>query len=366
MVRGGLGGATLAVVALALLILIGYRWQATHPSGAERPPAEFVADSAELVHHESEARMNALLGALLRDADVELVAASVRTLAGAEIGAFTQQRFERWRIGGRTRANRGLLLLVAAAEQRVRLAVSYELESIYPDAFVAYVERAQMVPYFRDGLVAEGIEATVELIAGRAFEQIVGHAYDPATPGAATIGGYRAGGAGADTAVPLDATGPGPRPAAEGELRKVFGPQPTPAAAWQRFVELNRRRVNAPDLGIYDEAAQALLRRRPNTDAGQDHIVGLYAGRSYVVREQGDRAAVLFLDDPDYLLAPWFFRRTADGWRLDGSMFPGAIAYNHRNQWRFARRDNPYAFAFTDYVFDANGFARHQGSSPAR
>lgn len=99
--------------------------------------------------------------------------------------------------------------------------------------------------------------------------------------------------------------------------RDRYAAQPTPELAWERFIELNRRRVKQVDLGIYDEAAKALVRKR-NEDAGQDHIARLYRNAEPVVRTSGDRAAVAFLDDPAGTLAPWFFRRSAAGWQLDG------------------------------------------------
>ena len=347
----------LAVPILALGALIVYVAWPSRPTPKGPTQDQFVVDQAELIPAESEERMNRLLRALLRDTDVELVAASVASLEGVEMLQFTERLFERWRVGSRTRGNRGLLLLIAAEEKRVRLAVSYELEGLFPDALVAYVEQAQMVPYFRDNRIGEGIEATVELIAGQAFEQITGEAYDPAARGEATMGGSRSGGAGAETTVPPEGASGASRPAVEETLRAHFGAQPTPVDAWERFLEAHRRRIKDPELGIYDEAARAHLRQRPNTDAGQDHVATLYANQPYVVREQGERAAIVFLDDPNHLLAPWFFRRAAEGWRLDGAMYPRLIAYNHLNQWRFTRRDHPYAFAFTDYVFDKNGFA---------
>jgi hypothetical protein len=44
-------------------------------------------------------------------------------------------------------------------------------------------------------------------------------------------------------------------------------------------------------------------------------------------------------------------------------MYPGVIGYNHVNQWRFERRDHPYAFAFSDFRLDDHGFAR-RGAAP--
>lgn len=299
--------------------------------------------------------MDALLGAVLRDADVEIIAVSTPTLEGRAIAEYANRLFDEWKVGDRSRGNRGLLLVVAEAERQVRLEVSYGLEGMLTDAFVSYVEHEQMIPYFQRGRLGEGIEATVELVAGRVYERILGRSYDPSLAQPGDIGGYRSGGAGAETEVPLDGgDSPVPEPATD-PLRARFAAQATPQAAWARFLELNRRRIKATDLGIYDDRARAIV-GRTNSNAGQDHIAGLYSDESYTIRVEGDRAAVVFLDDSNHLLAPWFFHRTAEGWQLDGSMYPDVIGYNHRNQWFFRRRDHPYMFAFEDFSFDRHGF----------
>jgi uncharacterized protein len=324
--------------------------------GSSVPGGGFVVDEASLVAPDSHARMDAILGAVLRDLDIEVVAASLPDLGDRPIEQVAGERFESWRIGARTRANRGVLLLVAAEQERVRVAVSYDLEPIFTDAFVAYVEREQLVPYFDGERIGEGIEATVELLARRAYEGARGAAYDPARPAADTVSGFRSGGAGAATDVRL--RGARPKAAAaplDPEQREHFGAQPTPALAWERFLELNRRRVKDAEIGLYDERARRLL-GGVHANAGQDHIAKLYAGKRYDVRTQGDLAAIVFPEDPDHLLAPWFFRRSDSGWQLDGSMYPDVIGYNHLNQWRFKRRDHPYEYAFGDFRFDAHGF----------
>jgi len=344
---------------LAVLALAGCDGGA----GARLAAGGFVVDDAGLVAADSRARMNATLRALLRDLDIEIVAASQNDLGGRSIEQVASARFEEWRVGGRTRANRGLLLLVAASEERVRLAVSYELEPIFTDAFVAYVEREQLAPYFEGGRIGEGIEATVELLARRAHEAERGESYDPQRAGAETVSGFRSGGAGAAVDVRVRGKRARATPApVDPALREHFGAQPTAALAWERFLELNRRRVKDPDLGIYDERAKKLL-GGVHTDAGQDHIARLYAAKRYEVRGKGERAAIVFPDDPDHTLAPWFFRRAAVGWQLDGEMYPETIGYNHKNQWRFKRRDHPYAFAFADFRLDAHGFAFRTAAS---
>lgn len=136
-----------------------------------------------------------------------------------------------------------------------------------------------------------------------------------------------------------------------------YAAQPSPELAWARFIELNEKRVKQVDLGIYDEAAKDLVRRR-NEDAGQAHIARLYRNAEPEVRIRGDRAAVVFLDDQAGTLAPWFFRRSAAGWQLDGQTQFNVVGYDGQNRWRFRDRIHPYMFAFGDFRFDARGYGR--------
>ncbi|HUP41580.1 MAG TPA: TPM domain-containing protein [Thermoanaerobaculia bacterium] len=311
-------------------------------------------DEAGIVAPDSERRLEGLLSALLEEGGIELVGLTVPSLSSEPIDRFANRRLEEWRIGEAS-GGRGMLLVVAVEERMVRLEVSYELEGLLPDAFVGYLERAQMAPYFADGHVGPGVEAAVELIVNRVLAEI--GAPDQATALLSGKGDHLGGGAGA--AIPVQFEGGSERPEPDPTLRQRFGPQPTPRHAWKAFLETNRRRIKDPDLGLYDEAARERMRGTV-TDAGQDHVARLYAGREPVVRREGDRAVILFPDDPDHRLAPWFFHRTTEGWRLDGAVVPEVVAYNHRNQWRFRRRDHPYMFAFHDFRFDEHGFAFHR------
>jgi uncharacterized protein len=331
--------------------LLALAWASGPALALDRPPGAHVVDAAGLLDGAARARLERLLGALLRDADVELVVASVPALAGADLAEATGALLERWAVGRRTRGDRGLLLLLAVREARARLAVSYALEPLLPDGFVGYVGREQLAPYVREGRLAEGLEATVELLVARVTDAVASRDVEGRTPPG---GAFRGGGAGAEAPVAGTALAAAP---ASPEARRRFGPQPTPELAWARFLELHRQGIRDPELGLYDEAARRRLRSRPPTEAAMRHVADLYAGRPAVVRVRGSRAAIVFLEDPEHRLAPWFFHRTPEGWQLDGAMYPGVIAYNHLNQWRFARRDHPYAFAFHDFTLDRHGFA---------
>ena len=319
----------------------------TEPPNARAGRAVF--DEGELLAAKSAARIERQLDALREDRVVDLVVYTLPDLDGFSIDELANARFEEWEVG-RELGGRGILLVVARAERQVRVEVGYALEDRLPDALVSYLERDQMEPWFADGRIGPGVEATVELLVGRLIsggEEDVVEVPEPAA-------GRLSGGAGVQAEVRFE--GGTEREPLEEESVDRFAAQPTPEHAWMAFLEVNRLRIKDPELGLYDDGARRRMRGTV-TDAGQDHIVRLYEGEVPVVRTSADRAVILFPEDPDHVLAPWFFRRGPGGWQLDGAAIFEIIGYNHRNQWRFRRRDHPYMFAFRNVRFDEHGFA---------
>lgn len=103
----------------------------------------------------------------------------VITLNGQEdVNLYAAEMFKQKDIGGESKQHRGLLLLIDAQNDQVRLEVSGNLESVYTDAFVAYIEQRQMVPFFNEGKVAAGIFATGELVRIRAGDAEKGDEFD--------------------------------------------------------------------------------------------------------------------------------------------------------------------------------------------
>ncbi len=136
-----------------------------------------------------------------------------------------------------------------------------------------------------------------------------------------------------------------------------YGPQPSPRVAWQRFLEIQTLGITNPELDLFTDASKALLRKsRPGH--GQAAIAKLYETARPDIRIRGDLAAVVFLEDRDYRLAPWFFRKERKGWQFDGGVLPELIGFNQKNQWFFKTADHPYAWAFEDYRIDENGWAK--------
>jgi uncharacterized protein len=97
---------------------------------------------------------------------------------------------ELWKVG-RKGADNGVLLVVFVKERKLRIEVGYGLEPVITDAVAASIIRDAIVPRFREGRYAAGLEAAVnEVFAGIGGEPATraagrgrrpGGAADPAT-----------------------------------------------------------------------------------------------------------------------------------------------------------------------------------------
>ena len=282
---------------------------------------------------------------LLADHDIDY-----RVVAPAQVddvASYANRRFAELTATALSRTGRGLLLVIDRASEQVRLEVSRSLEGAFPDAFVAYVENRQMVPFFRCGRVADGILATTELIVTRAQKAQANAGFDD-EPWSVTSGG------GATAEIGSEACG-GATPAAvqSNSNEAADTPEDTLRVYFQAMSARDARR----DLDIYTPATRAMLERWVMTPAQMDNVVKLYgACRSEPPRTRG-RHAVIRYPVAQRNCAPWFLEQSGGKWRLDLTMMQSAIRFGRSNAWHFRKGvSHPYAFAFEDWTFDANGF----------
>jgi uncharacterized protein len=273
----------------------------------------------------------------------------VVTVKGADdLAGYALARFEELSADGRSRTGRGLLLVIDPAGRAVRLEVSRSLEGAFPDAFIAYIEQRQMVPFFAADRVADGILATTELIVARAQDATRAAALDQTER--ATVGA----GAGATAST----AGAAPRPAFD---TGTYAAQPTPKATLALYLAAMDARNGDASLGIYSRDTQAMLAGRVMTPAQMDGVVRAYRScqpEPAQVGNSGSRAVIRYAP-AERACAPWFFVREGAGWRLDLTMMQRAIRFGRSNAWRLVPGvDHPYDFAFEDWRFDKNGFPR--------
>jgi len=319
-----------AVIATALLVACGETREAAES-------AAFVDDRAGLLGPAEVAGVTAWHEALLAQYGIDY---RVLTVAGSEdLAALAVRHFERGGVGSLSPQGRGLLLVIDAGGERVRLEVARSLEGVFVDSFVAFIEREQMAPFFAAGRVGDGIVAASELVAGRAEQAIAMAALEDGDAPASSTG------AGAESAATV---GSGyERPTARAAVDTHA--QGSPLEAVAAYVAAMAAYDADAALDLYTPATRKMLAGHVMTRGQMDNLVRTYrACPEARVRQQGDHAVV---DHPGEAggCAPWFVERGADGlWRLDLLTMQQAIRFDTRNRWRVAAPAalGPFAFAF--------------------
>jgi uncharacterized protein len=338
----------LATLASALLIL--RHVDVSRLSTRAVPSRPLEVDDRAMLFSDAQRTYIAQYHAALRDThDIDY-----RVLAlneGGDINRIAHRYFEDAGVGELSASGRGLLLVIDTELDRVRLEVSTSLEGTYTDAFVAYIQHRQLVPFFQTGRVADGIVATTELIVTRAQDAEAGMAFAPPMP-ARSMGGGAVATAGIDT---VD----DPAERYKQQTHEIDVAGSTPLQVVEAYHQAMATRDARPDLPIYSADTRRMLRNWVVTPAQMDNVVRAYRNcGADGVRIQADLAVVRY-DVGQRQCAPYFLRREDGGWKLDLGAASSLIRFNHENQWRFQTSiTHEYRFAFEDWRIDANGVPR--------
>ena len=116
-----------------------------------------VVDEAGLLTVADRAALVASLADLQATTTDQLVIVTLKSLQGAAIEDYGYQLGRRWQIGQKDKDS-GVLLIVAAAERRVRIEVGYGLEGTLTDAATKLIIERAILPAFKAGDFAGGIK----------------------------------------------------------------------------------------------------------------------------------------------------------------------------------------------------------------
>jgi uncharacterized protein len=184
--------------AWALLLLL-----AVSVAHAEPPrfpdPVGYVNDFANVMTPGQRAGIEAYLQQIEQRGGVEIVLAVLPTIGDLTVEEAATRLYEQWGIGKKG-TNRGILLLDAIKERKIRIEVGYGLEGALPDGKTGAILDSEAVPYLMEGRRAEGYEAALRSVARIALQEVgqdpsiagqsASHARHPTrsrTPGAARI-----------------------------------------------------------------------------------------------------------------------------------------------------------------------------------
>lgn len=121
-----------------------------------------VVDDAHLLSPEQVAQLTQLSTEVEQASSRQLVVATIPDLQGYDIADYGYQLGRSWGIG--TKANNGIILIVAPMDRKVRIEVGYGLEPIMTDALSNQIVNQVIVPKFKAGDMAGGIVAGAHAI----------------------------------------------------------------------------------------------------------------------------------------------------------------------------------------------------------
>jgi uncharacterized protein len=305
--------------------------------GGPDPEMSPVDDTAGLLMPAEVSNLAKWHAALLAQYDVDY---RVQTVAFTDdLSRLAEQTFESAGVGDMSRSGRGLLLVIDVGGKRVRLEVARQLEGVFVDSFVAFIEREQMVPFFSAGRVGDGIAAASELIAGRAEQALAAAEFDDREVAATSVGG------GAETDAMLG--GGNDRPNAR--VATDTGAAETPGETVVAYLAAMAANNADAALDLYTPATQEMFAGRVMTRAQMDNVVRTYRDCPQPEQLVQGAVAVLLYPPEPRTCAPWLLERGPGGrWRLDFVTMQRAFRFDTRNHWRVAdsRALGRYGFAF--------------------
>ena len=125
-----------------------------------------VIDQTATLTEPQRAELDAKLAAFEAQAGPQIVLLLVPATAPEDIAAYAQRVADAWKIGRRDVGD-GLLVVVAKNERAVRIEVAKALEGAIPDLAARQVIDRAIVPAFRTGDYAAGLNAGVDQLMAR-------------------------------------------------------------------------------------------------------------------------------------------------------------------------------------------------------
>lgn len=148
--------------AIAFLVVIGAAFSAAAAFQVPPKPDRYVTDLAGVLPADRAERLNARLEECERETSNQiLVWIAPKVPDGTTLEEFTVATARAWRVG-QAGKNNGAVLFVFPGDRKMRIEVGYGLEGVIPDAVAHRVQEEQILPRFRQGDYAGGVEAGVE------------------------------------------------------------------------------------------------------------------------------------------------------------------------------------------------------------
>lgn len=129
------------------------------------PPhgGQWVVDTARLLPAAEKNALAASLRAYAQESGNQIVILTIPGLRGEDLAAYANRVAREWEVGQKDK-NNGVLILVAAAERKVRFEVGRGIEDRLPDITAKRIQQEITVPNFKAGRYGPGLVQSVAAI----------------------------------------------------------------------------------------------------------------------------------------------------------------------------------------------------------
>ncbi|KKU91193.1 MAG: hypothetical protein UY23_C0003G0031 [Candidatus Jorgensenbacteria bacterium GW2011_GWA1_48_11] len=127
-------------------------------------PLALVSDFAGVLSLEDKANLEAKLQGIKNATGAEISVVLVKSLGGDTVENYANSLFNEWGIGQKEK-NNGILFLAAIDDREMRIEIGYGLEGDLTDAQSYWIEQNEIVPAFKNGDYAGGINAGIDKIS---------------------------------------------------------------------------------------------------------------------------------------------------------------------------------------------------------
>jgi len=128
-------------------------------------PTGAVNDFAEIIPAAEKSSMEALSREVLEKTGTALVLATIPTIGNREINEYVNRLYSAWGIGKKGE-DKGVLIVLALKERKLRIETGYGVEGILPDGLVGEIRDQAMLPWLKKGDYGRGLSEGVTAIAG--------------------------------------------------------------------------------------------------------------------------------------------------------------------------------------------------------
>lgn len=148
-------------LAIVLILLNSAPFSA---QGRYPEPVGYVNDFANVIPENTEQQIERMISNYEIKTTHEIAVVTVKSLDGLTVEDYTMGLAEQWKVGKKGKDN-GVIILLALNEREIRIEVGYGLEPILTDSRAALIID-KMVPLFKDGNYAAGLELSVKEVMG--------------------------------------------------------------------------------------------------------------------------------------------------------------------------------------------------------